>query len=385
MSSLPVSANPSKKILLVEDNLVVLRLLQYSLTKAGYTCLMAEAPKEAFSILEKEIPDIIVSDYQMPDMNGFDFKQLLQKDPRWIDIPFVFLTSFDDYTHTLEGLKLNALDYISKETPMPVIVSKIGNILASLDKEYERSVEELRHAAEALNFKSIPSKSPSIDKFSINFWHKGFQNYPGGDFIDFIPVDNRYCFVILGDIMGKKWKAWFFTFGLISYIRAAIRFCIFDQRFTISEMAQKINKLICLDESFQNILSTLSLLMVDSQTGLIHYSGAGDLPLIHYKVATKESIVIKSSGLLLGLMEDGLFDEQLIEMDAGDQLILFTDGLIDNFTNGQKKSDYTLFTEQLSTYLGTEGSFEKIKLHILDKITQDTQLDDVSIIFIEKQ
>jgi sigma-B regulation protein RsbU (phosphoserine phosphatase) len=385
MSILPVSANPAKKILLVEDNLVVLRLLQYSLTKAGYSCLMAEAPKEAFLILEKEIPDIIVSDYQMPDMNGFDFRQSLQKNPRWIDIPFVFLTSFDDYNHTIEGLKLNALDYISKETPMPVIVSKISNILNSLDKEHERSVEELRRAAEALNFKSFPTKSPEIDSFTISFWHKGYQNYPGGDFIDFIPVDDRYCFVVLGDIMGKKWKAWFFTFGLISYIRAAIRFCVFDQHFTISEMAQKINKLIILDDSFQNILSTLSLLMINTENGQIHYSGAGDLPLMHYKVATNELVSIQSSGLLLGLMEDGLFDEQLIKMESGDQLLLFTDGLIDNVSDGQKKSDYTSISQQLSSYLGTRSSFEEIKTHMLDKITLDTQLDDVSIIFIEKK
>lgn len=384
MDQPPTSVNPPRKILLVEDNLVVLKLLQFSLTKAGHNCLMAESATEALKILEKEIPDIILSDYLMPEINGFDFKQILHKNPLWRNIPFVFLTSFDDYSHAMEGLKLNALDYISKETPMPVIVSKISNILSSLDKEYERSVEELRHAAEALNFKSIPSNRPELDHFSIDFWNKGFRNYPGGDFIDFIKVDERYCFVVQGDIMGKKWQAWFFTFGLVSYIRAAIRFCIFDHHFNIAEIASKINKLICLDESFQNILSTVSLLLIDNKTGKIHYSGAGDLPLIHYHSQTGKSSLVKSSGLLLGLMEDGLYDEQLIEMGSDDQLVLITDGLIDSITDGNKKSDYAQFVEELNPYLGKPSSFETIKSEMLQKITQETQLDDVSIIFITK-
>ena len=94
---------------------------------------------------------------------------------------------------------------------------------------------------------------------------------------------------------------------------------------------------------------------------------------------------VNSSGLLLGLLEDGFYDEQALTMQKGDQLIIFTDGMIDIPTEGSKKSDYPFFVEKISPYLGKLQSFELIKNHLLDKINDSNQMDDASIIFIEKQ
>jgi sigma-B regulation protein RsbU (phosphoserine phosphatase) len=373
-----------KKILLVEDNLFFRNVMSASLTRAGYHCVVANSASEALQLLLKESFHLILSDYEMPEMNGFDFRQAVLDNPIFSDIPFVFLTSHTDNSLILEGLNLNALDYINKETPLPVIISKLGNIIKSIENEHLKSIRELRIAADALNVKSIPSKDPQVNGFRINFWHKGYRGYPGGDFIEFVKVDERYCFAFLGDIMGKKWKAWFFTFGFLSYIRAAIRFCVLDGDLRLDIIIHKINKLIYLDESLQNILSSLSLLLIDSQTGEIHYTGAGDLPLIHHTHGEAKTGTVLSSGLLLGLLEDGLYDKQVITMEPGDQLAIFTDGMIDIPSNGTKKSDYPFFVSKISPYLGQSGSFDLIRTYVLDKITDSNQLDDASIIFIEK-
>ncbi|WP_138475973.1 response regulator [Dyadobacter bucti] len=373
-----------KKVLIVEDNLLFRKVISASLTKAGYQCVLCDSASEALKLLVNEQPDLILSDYDMPEMNGFDFRQAVLQNPDISDIPFVFLTSHTDNSLVLEGLNMNALDYINKETPLPVIISKLKNIINSLENEHIRSIRELRIAAETLNVKSIPTVRPQVAGYSIHFWHKGFRGYPGGDFIDFVQVDDRYCFAFLGDIMGKKWKAWFFTFGFLSYIRAAIRFCVLDNDFALDTIVQKINKLIYLDESLQNILSSLSLLLLDSQTGQIHYTGAGDLPLINYKTETRETKTILSSGLLLGLLEDGFYDKQLIQMSPGDQLAIFTDGMIDIPSDGLKKSDYPFFVTRISPYLGMPDSFELIRANVLESIDDSNQLDDSSIIFIEK-
>jgi sigma-B regulation protein RsbU (phosphoserine phosphatase) len=185
--------------------------------------------------------------------------------------------------------------------------------------------------------------------------------------------------------MGKKWKAWFFTFGFLSYIRAAIRFCVLDQDFELVTIVQKINKLICLDESLQNILSSLSLLLLDTRTGEVHYTGAGDLPLVSYAPGTGKISTIQSTGLLLGLLEDGLYDKQTVAMKPGDQLAIFTDGMIDIPSNGSKRSDYPFFVEKITPYLGKPDSFGLIRKHVLDLIDDTNQMDDASIIFIEKQ
>ncbi len=384
MMSFPDPPSTVKKILLVEDSLLFRRVIESSLLKAGYECMLAESAGKALELLIEEKPDLILSDYDMPGMNGFDFRQAVLLNPAISEIPFVFLTSFSDSSMMLQGLRLNALDFINKETPIPVIISKLGNIIKSLENEHLRSIRELRIAAEALNVKSIPSKQPVVAGFKIYFWNKGFHGYPGGDFIDFVQVDERYCFALLGDIMGKKWKAWFFTFGFLSYIRAAIRFCVLDNDFALDAIVQKINKLICLDESLQNILSSLSMLLIDSQTGEIHYTGAGDLPLISFDPEDKTISTIMSPGLLLGLLDDGFYERQIITMKPGHQLAIFTDGMIDIPSNGSKKSDYPFFVERISPYLGKTGTFDLIKTEVLDLIDDSNQMDDASIIFIEK-
>jgi sigma-B regulation protein RsbU (phosphoserine phosphatase) len=385
MISFPDPPTTVKKILLVEDNLVFRRVIEASLRKAGYDCVLCESATEALKLLLVETPDLILSDYDMPEMNGFDFRQAVLLNPNISDIPFVFLTSFTDNSLVMEGLSMYALDFINKETPIPVIISKLTNIIKSLQNEHVRSVRELKVAAETLNVKSIPIQAPIVAGYKIYFWHRGYRGYPGGDFIDFVQVDDRFCFGFLGDIMGKKWKAWFFTFGFLSYIRAAIRFCVLDNDFALDVIVQKINKLIYLDESLQNILSSLSLVLLDTQTGEVHYTGAGDLPLISYNPRDDRAITVQSSGLLLGLLEDGFYDKQIIHMQPGDQLVMFTDGMIDIPSNGSKKSDYPFFVERISPYLGKPESFELIRTEVLESINDNNQMDDASIIFIEKQ
>ncbi|ACT91454.1 response regulator [Dyadobacter fermentans] len=385
MISFPDPPTTVKKILLVEDNLLFRTVVEHALVRAGYTCVLCESATEALKMLLVETPDLILSDYDMPEMNGFDFRQAVLLNPNISDIPFVFLTSFTDNKLVLEGLNMSALDFINKETPIPVIITKLNNIIKTLENEHVRSVRELKVAAETLNVKSIPTHAPRVSGYRIFYWHKGYRGYPGGDFIDFVQVDSRYCFAFLGDIMGKKWKAWFFTFGFLSYIRAAIRFCVLDQDFELATIVQKINKLIYLDESLQNILSSLSLLLLDTHTGEVHYTGAGDLPLISYSPENGRTSTIQSTGLLLGLLEDGLYDKQIVQMKAGDQLAIFTDGMIDIPSNGSKKSDYPFFVEKITPYLGQPDSFEQIRRNVLDLIDDSNQMDDASIIFIEKQ
>ncbi|RYD92871.1 MAG: response regulator, partial [Sphingobacteriales bacterium] len=61
------------KILLVDDNVFFLNILVQEFTRTGLDCMMAESAKEAIDILKTDIPDIILSDYEMPGMNGIEF------------------------------------------------------------------------------------------------------------------------------------------------------------------------------------------------------------------------------------------------------------------------------------------------------------------------
>ena len=372
----------SKQILLVDDNPLFLKLLARAFDKAGYDCHSANSGSEALLYLKNHAPHAILSDYEMPEMNGLEFRRHVLREDRLKDIPFMFLTGFDDEKVRYSGLDLQAIDYVIKDTPVEVIIAKVNNLLHAVNKQRELSELEIRQTVAALNIKAVPEKLPAIDGLAIDFWHHDYQQIPGGDFIYFIEADGRYLFIVLGDIMGKKWKAWFFTFTYLSYIRAAVRFGVSDTDNSTATILQKINKVIFHDEGLRDILSSVSLLRLDKQTGQLSYAGAGDLPLLHYQAASQQLSQVSSSGLLLGLLPEGNYTEQDITMNTGDELFIFTDGLTDfAFTDGNK-SDYPAFAAKLQEHLTNKQSFKELK-HSL-QLQSALLVDDSSIIHIQK-
>ncbi|WPV02414.1 fused response regulator/phosphatase [Mucilaginibacter sp. cycad4] len=373
------------KILLVDDSPLILLVIGQALEKEGFVSRKAGNVEEAMMLLKNEIPDLILSDYQMPGTDGFAFRQSLMAVPEYKNIPFMFLTSITDHAHMIAGISLDAIDYIDKDTPIVFIISKINNFLNSIRERHEHTIRELSSAAMALNLYSVPQEIPGINGFEIDFWHKSFENYPGGDFIDVITINNRFAFIILGDVMGKKWGAWFFSFGYLSYIRAAVRLCVSEGDVSTKSIMQKINSVIYHDPVVSEVLSTLSLIRIDPENETLCYTGAGDLPLLYFSSVENKLNRISSSGLLLGISKEGGFDEHLFTMQPGDQLIMITDGLIDKETPAGKKTDLNSFIDELEKYLGKANSFATLKYDgFLDEKARE-QIDDCSLIFIQKK
>ncbi|PST83367.1 response regulator [Pedobacter yulinensis] len=372
-----------KNILLVDDDIIQLKLYERLLTNHGYSCATALSVDEAEKILEDRIPDLIISDYEMPDKNGFDFRKRLLQNKQLRNVPFLFLTSVNDEHFIQQGLDLKAIDYMAKDIPPARILSKINNLMLAVREHYERSLSELKEIAEKLNLRNIPRKAPQLQKFSINYYSKFYQDQPGGDFIDFVRVDDRYTFVILGDVMGKRWGAWFFSFSFLSYIRSAIRLCVYNENYSLSEILSKLNKVLFADELLEDIFSTVSIVLLDDQEGRVLYSGAGDLPILKFDNHEQGLHSFQSSGILLGFTEQFPFDETEIVMERGEELYMISDGMIDFEMNGQKKSDLELFKGKLLGLKVKGVSTETIKDQLFNK--NQAQVDDCSIIIIKRK
>lgn len=371
-----------KKILLVDDELFQLRLMQKVLDQNGFEVTTATSVAEAFVVLSDEIQDLIISDIEMPEADGFEFRRKLLEDNSLKDIPFLFHTAHNKEILIDKGLALKAIDYIDKNTPIVQLIAKVKNILATVVEQKERSINELKLVADRLNLKNVPNKKLKLKKFEVDVFHKTFQNHPGGDFIDFIKIDDRYTFIVLGDVMGKKWGAWFFSFTFLSYIRSAIRLCVFDGNLSVAKIMQRINQVIHVDEFLDDIYSTLSLILIDDEEGMITYSGASDLPLLKFIDQDKEIIQYKSKGLLLGFFKNGNFNEQTITSESGDKLFLLSDGAIDFEANGVKKTDLGIFVAELKTHLNQDLAFTEITASIFNN--QKYQVDDCSLIQIKR-
>lgn len=374
----------NKTVLLVDDDPFQLKLYERLLQTNGYICRVALSVDEAEDILKNfEIPDLIISDYEMPDRNGFEFRKRLLKNDLLKNVPFLFLTSVNDEHFIQQGLDLKAIDYMAKDIPPARILSKINNLMLAVREHYERSLSEVKGIAEKLNLRNIPKTAPQLKNFNISYSNQSYQDQPGGDFIDFIKINDRYTFVVLGDVMGKKWGAWFFSFSFLSYIRSAIRICVFDNNFSLSVILDKLNRVIYADELLADIFSTLSILLIDDEEKSIKYAGAGDLPLIKYNKEDETIQSYQADGILLGFLEITTFNEISIDLQPGDEALVISDGIIDFEINGEKKSDMELFKSKLQQLKKDETSNDGIIHSLFNK--HNSQVDDCSIIIITRK
>ncbi|MGZ6826029.1 MAG: response regulator [Mycobacteriales bacterium] len=117
-------------VLVVDDDEMILALVSDGLTRAGYDVTTAETGRQALDKLEEAIPDLVVSDVNMPDMDGFALVAALRGHSRLRHVPLVFLTSRADTEDVLHGLGLGADDYVTKPFDLSVLVAKVHGKIA---------------------------------------------------------------------------------------------------------------------------------------------------------------------------------------------------------------------------------------------------------------
>ena len=104
----------SKSILVAEDSITTRTLLKNVLSAAGYRVRTAVDGMDAFAALHGEAVDLVVSDVEMPRMNGFDLVSRMRSHPRFSTIPVVLVTGLEKREHKERGLEVGANAYLSK-------------------------------------------------------------------------------------------------------------------------------------------------------------------------------------------------------------------------------------------------------------------------------
>ena len=115
------------KILIVEDTLSIREEVFDILTMEGYTVFQAENGEIGFEMALKEKPDLIISDILMPEMNGFEMFEKLNKKKKTKSIPLIFLSAKGEKRDIRIGMNLGAEDYLRKPVNIDDLVSVIKN------------------------------------------------------------------------------------------------------------------------------------------------------------------------------------------------------------------------------------------------------------------
>jgi len=152
------------KILLVEDDEMIAKGLDYSLRREGYELLHRDSVRGAVSCMETEKIDLLILDIALPDGNGFD---LYEKTARERNIPTLFLTAKDEEDDIVRGLELGAEDYITKPFSTRELMARVRKVilrerknlvLRVKDITFDMDRMEVYRGEESIDFTSLELK-----------------------------------------------------------------------------------------------------------------------------------------------------------------------------------------------------------------------------------
>lgn len=115
-------------VLFIDDEPAWLEIIRLAVPNDKLKILTAEGGEAALKALHKKVPDLIMSDVRMPFINGFDLFQEVKKDPKLNKIPYVFMSSIDDFDAKQTAKEIGADGYIEK----PFDSEQIRNIISDL-------------------------------------------------------------------------------------------------------------------------------------------------------------------------------------------------------------------------------------------------------------
>lgn len=117
---------PSEKILVVDDEIKIARVVKAYLAKEGYRVVEAYDGRSALELARKEKPDLVVLDLMLPEVSGWDVCRALRQES---SVPILMLTARDDDTDKIVGLELGADDYVTKPFNPKELVARVRAIL----------------------------------------------------------------------------------------------------------------------------------------------------------------------------------------------------------------------------------------------------------------
>ncbi len=116
-------------ILIIDDSPTELHLFQSMLEKSGFETLVADSGEDGIRQAEAAQPDCILMDVVMPGMNGFQATRKLTHDPRTANIPVIMITTKDQETDKIWGMRQGAVEYIVKPIGQKELAAKINSVM----------------------------------------------------------------------------------------------------------------------------------------------------------------------------------------------------------------------------------------------------------------
>lgn len=141
--------SPQRTVLVADDEKDIIDLVEYNLTREGFSVLAAYNGLEALEIARKKRPDIVILDWMMPEMDGLETCRRLRQHPDTENIPIIMLTAKSDTLDKVLGLEMGADDYLTKPFHIRELLARVRAILRRLEASRQEELQRI------LTFKGI--------------------------------------------------------------------------------------------------------------------------------------------------------------------------------------------------------------------------------------
>ena len=246
------------------------------------------------------------------------------------------------------------------------------------EQSLKKIEEELRFAHD-IQTNLLPKSNPKIDGFDIAGKSVSAREV-GGDYYDFITIDEHKNVICLGDISGKGMPAALLMANLQATLRGQAP--LFSS--SAGESLTRANKLLYRSTDMQRH-ATLFYGILDASENIFHFSNAGHNPpfLIH---SDKKVTRLTKGGTVLGFMEEYQFEEDSIKLNIGDTVIIYSDGISEAFNDKNEEfgEDRLLTVLKQNIKLSADTLIGKVFDAIKIFVNDVSQSDDITIVIIKK-
>lgn len=363
----------SIKILLVEDNLGDARLIREALSeteKLDSTIEHVVRMEDLEKCVSREKYDLIILDLTLPDATGIETVRRASEIAS--ESAIIVLTGINDEDMAVKAVQEGAQDYLVKGQADVRVLERV--ILYALERNLARirisvlrdelkrallEIDEELEISASIQRKIIEQEIPKYWKKRISI-HYAFAKKIGGDLYDIIQLDDKNTAFVIADGSGHSVHAAFLSIMFKLVLKHQI-----PRAGCPKELIENINNEL---QPFflNNMFFTAFIAWVDMDKMILTYSAAGHPSQYLVSPKKKKLIRLKNKGIPLCINIDTVYEQSVEEIEHGDRLILFTDGIFECFNDCGEKFGEERLRELLEKNMDLKP--EEIKQKIVNKI-----------------
>jgi phosphoserine phosphatase RsbU/P len=342
-----------KKIVLVVDDAPANIQIVNSILKDLYKIRIATSGAKALELSKATpLPDLILLDVMMPDMDGYEVCSKLKLGSETRDIPVIFLTGQTHVEEETKGFDVGAVDYIHKPFSPAVVRARVQThlMLRGIREQLAQqllTIQKELETARQIQLSILPSEIPKVQGLDIAARYIPMTAV-AGDFYDFIVVDEKHIGILVADVSGHGMPA--------ALIASMLKIALSAQVVHAADPAQVLlglNQALC--GKFEHHYVTAAYLFVDMEKRTLTYAGAGHPPLLLWGRSAKGVRDVLENGLFLGKFPFATYSSVELPFKAGDRVLLYTDGISETTNPAEVQFGANRFKQFLETEQSTSA------------------------------